>query len=152
MRRSEKEIRDLDVIEGILRSERVVNLAMVVDDESYVVPMFFGYADRALFLHSGAAGKKIDAIAKHPRVSFSVSETPEVVESDTACRFGARYRSVCGTGLAVIIDDPEQKRVALDTIMSKFSSRERTYGSESLRKTTVIRVDIETMSGKQSGY
>ncbi len=58
VRRHEKEITDRRRIEEILESAKVVHLAMVDGDEPYVVPMYFGYADRCLYLHSAPAGRR----------------------------------------------------------------------------------------------
>jgi nitroimidazol reductase NimA-like FMN-containing flavoprotein (pyridoxamine 5'-phosphate oxidase superfamily) len=61
-----------------------------------------------------------------------------------------RYRSVIGFGTAVIIDNPNDKRHALNIIMANYTDGQFTYTDEGIRKTAVIRVDIDTLTGKSS--
>ena len=76
----------------------------------------------------------------------------EIVRGDSACDWGARYRSVIGAGRARFLEDRKEKEEALDIIMRKYSGAgEYAYSPAKVDAITVIRVDIETMCGKKSG-
>jgi hypothetical protein len=49
-------------------------------------------------------------------------------------------------------DDLEEKRRALEIIMRQYSKRSFLFPEQALAGTTVIRVAIESMTGKQAGY
>jgi nitroimidazol reductase NimA-like FMN-containing flavoprotein (pyridoxamine 5'-phosphate oxidase superfamily) len=74
------------------------------------------------------------------------------VEGQEACDWGMRYQSVIGFGQAVILDDMEEKRRGLEIIMRQYSDRSFLFLEDSVARITVIKVAIESMTGKQSGY
>ena len=75
-----------------------------------------------------------------------------MVQADEACGWAMKYRSVIGRGKAFLIDEPAAKREALDIIMGQYSDRSHTYKDEHINKTRIIKVEIEELTGKQSGY
>ena len=74
------------------------------------------------------------------------------MEADDACTWGMKYQSVIGFGKGSIIDDIESKRKALNIIMQHYSRNSYEYPDKIVKKTVVIKVEIEHMTGKQSGY
>jgi nitroimidazol reductase NimA-like FMN-containing flavoprotein (pyridoxamine 5'-phosphate oxidase superfamily) len=150
MRRKDKEIEDRSEIESIINKSLVCRLAMADENGPYIVPLCFGYKDNTLYFHSAVRGKKIDILRNNPRVCFEFDSDSEIQSGETACKFGMRYRSVIGFGTAVIIDNPNDKRHALDVIMANYTKGQFTYTDEGIRKTAVIRVDIDTLTGKSS--
>ncbi|MDA8135118.1 MAG: pyridoxamine 5'-phosphate oxidase family protein [Desulfobacteraceae bacterium] len=150
MRRKEREIKDQKEMEDILKACSVCRLAMVDEDKPYLVPMNFGYRDGALYLHSAREGKKIDLIRKNPRVCFEVDEIVQFRKAKEACDWGVEYKSVIGSGKAVFLSDPEEKRRAFDTIMAQYSDEAYDYPGTMLERTLVIKIEIEKMTGKKS--
>ncbi len=150
MRRKEREIKDQKEIERILKACSVCRLAMVDEDRPYLVPMNFGYRDGALYLHSAREGKKIDLIRKNPHVCFEVDEIIGFRKAERACDWGVEYESVIGSGIAVFLAGPEEKRRALDTIMAHYSDGAYDYPDSMLERTRVIQIEIEKMTGKKS--
>jgi uncharacterized protein len=122
------------------------------DNRPYVVPLCYGYKDNALYIHCGPEGKKLEIIRKNNNVCFEVDIDHEIIKAEQACKWSFKYKSVIGFGKAFLIDDIEGKRRALDVIMRQFSTNTFDYPEEIIRKTTVIKVEIESMTGKQSGY
>jgi hypothetical protein len=61
-----------------------------------------------------------------------------------------KYTSVVGFGKAYFISDLKEKKQALDTIMSHYSKGDFDYSSEQIEKICIIRIDIESMTGKKS--
>lgn len=150
MRRKEREIRNTEDIEQILKDSRILRLAMVDGDRPYMVPMNFGYRDRVLYLHSAPEGTKIDLIKKNPNVCFEVDEIIQFRKARLACDWGVAYKSVIGSGKAVLIYGPEEKRQAFHIIMAQYSDREFEYSDDMLEKTIAIKIEIEKMTGKKS--
>jgi nitroimidazol reductase NimA-like FMN-containing flavoprotein (pyridoxamine 5'-phosphate oxidase superfamily) len=117
-----------------------------------VVPVCFGYKDNALYIHCGPEGKKLEIIRKNNNVCFEVDIDDKLIKTERPCRWGFNYKSVIGFGKAVLVEDAEGKRKALDVIIQQFSADTFEYPEEIIRKTTIIKVEIESMTGKQSGY
>jgi uncharacterized protein len=152
MRRKEKEIKDIGAIEEILRRATVCRLGLCEDNLPYVVPVCYGYKDNALYIHCGPEGKKLEMLRKNNNVCFEVDIDHEIVKGEQACKWGFNYKSVIGFGKVVFVEDVVSKRKALDVIMRQFSANTFDYPEETIRKTTIFKVEIESMTGKQSGY
>lgn len=152
MRRKEKEITDRAVIESIVLRSSVCRLALSEDNRPYIVPLCFGYKDNTLYFHSARKGKKLDILRKNNNVCFEFDIDHKIVEAEKACKWGMKYQSVIGYGNASVITDPKSKRRAFNIIMQHYSGRSFTYAEAALKDTVIIKVEIESMRGKKSGY
>jgi nitroimidazol reductase NimA-like FMN-containing flavoprotein (pyridoxamine 5'-phosphate oxidase superfamily) len=139
-------------MEEIIRKSTVCRLALCDEGMPYIVPMCFGYQNDRLYFHTAPAGRKVDIIRKNSRVCFSFDADLELVKADRACGWGLKYRSVTGFGEAEIITDPGEKRDALDIIMGQYSRGAFQYGERETGGMVIIRVRIDRMTGKVSGY
>ena len=150
MRRSEKEITDRLELEQIIRAGRVCRLALADRPAPYLVPLNYGYRDGALYFHSAPAGRKIELMRKDPCVGFEISLDLGIVEGEQGCNWSARYRSVLGHGRIEFIEELEEKRLALGVIMAQYAEGEFTFPEASVQRTSIYRLVIEQLSGKQS--
>jgi nitroimidazol reductase NimA-like FMN-containing flavoprotein (pyridoxamine 5'-phosphate oxidase superfamily) len=151
MRRREQEITDQSVIESILQRATVCRIGLCDRGTPYVVPVNFGYKDQRLYFHSAGEGRKADVLRKNNRVCFEVDIDVELLPAETACKWSVKYLSVIGFGEASFIDSLQEKQEALNIIMEHYSGRSYEYTEEALAEVAVIKVEIDTMSGKQSG-
>ena len=152
MRRAEREIKDRSTIEEILRKATVCRLAVCDGNVPYVVPLSFGYADNCLYFHSAREGRKIETIKANPNVCFEVDVDQDVTRMDTPCNWEMKYRSVIGFGKAHIVDDLEEKRRALNIIVKHYSGDPHEYPESALGDVAVFKIEVESMTGKKSGY
>jgi hypothetical protein len=152
MRRRDKEVTDRRLIDSIIRRSQVCRIALCEGETPYIVPMCFGYDGASLFLHSAAEGRKIDILRKNPRICFEFDADCEVVAGEKPCSFSMRSRSVIGSGRAVFLEAPEERQEALKLITGQYTSRAFEHIDDAGKNFLVIRVDIEEISGKQSGY
>ncbi len=152
MRRKDKEISDHDAMESILNRATVCRLALSLHNVPYVVPLNFGYHAGCLYFHSAPEGRKIEIIKQNDRVCFEVDIDHELVEGRKACDWTVRYRSIIGFGRAFLIDHPEEKRKALDIIVGHYSDGSSGYAYEAVNDVAIIKVEIESMTGKESGF
>jgi nitroimidazol reductase NimA-like FMN-containing flavoprotein (pyridoxamine 5'-phosphate oxidase superfamily) len=150
LRRKEKEITDKSEIESIIHKSLVCRLGLADQEEPYIVPLCFGYDNNTLYFHSAQNGKKIEVLKRNNRVCFEFDIEPEVQAGKTACAWGMRYRSVIGYGKASFIDDPEEKRKAICMIMGQYTEGNFDFSEKAFQETLVIKVDIQSMTGKKS--
>jgi len=151
MRRKDKEITSSEEIQSIICRSVVCRLAMVDGNQPYVVPLCFGFEDNCLYFHCAKQGKKIDILNKNNNVCFEFDIDQEVIPADKACSFGIKYLSVIGFGKASFIDDEKEKQKALDIIMRQYSGDAGGYTEDFLQHILVIKVQINSITGKQSG-
>jgi nitroimidazol reductase NimA-like FMN-containing flavoprotein (pyridoxamine 5'-phosphate oxidase superfamily) len=152
MRKKEKEIRDTAEIEAVIRKADTCRLGLSVDNQAYIVPLNFGFDGKYLYFHTAREGKKIDMIRRNNRVCFEMDVNCQMVRAENPCDWTMKFQSVIGYGKAFLLTDAEEKRRGLDAIMAHYSGRLGEYPENLLDRLAVIRVDIETMTGKQSGY
>ena len=152
MRRKEKEITDRATIESIILRSSVCRLALSEDSRPYIVPLCFGYKDNALYFHSARKGRKLDILKKNNKVCFEFDIDHEVVQAEDPCKWSMKYRSVIGYGKASLIDDPESKRSGLNSIVQHYAGSSLTYADAILKGTVLVKVEIESMRGRKSGY
>ena len=150
MRKKEKEITEASAIEAIIKKSLVCRLALSDDNFPHIVPLCFGYRDRVLYFHGSLKGKKIDIIKKNQNICFEFDINTEIVKAEDACHWSMKYRSVIGFGKAQLLEDIEEKRKALNIIMSQYSDGTFEFNDAILKKSGVIKVEIENMKGKQS--
>jgi len=84
-------------------------------------------------------------------VCFEVDIERELIKGEAACEWGMKYKSVIGFGKAVFVEDAESKRKALDVIMKQYAEGTFEYPANALENIVVIKVEIESMTGKKSG-
>ncbi len=152
MRRKDKEITDASVISTIISKATVCRLGMVNGNKPYIIPLSFGYQDNALFFHGALTGKKIDVINENPNICFEFDIVAEALSNDDACGWSMKFQSVIGFGKASFIEDLEEKRQALGIIMAQYSDKTFDFPENKVNATAVIKVEIESMTGKQSGF
>jgi len=157
LRRRDREIKNPDEIKEILSTQKVCHLAMCVDRQPYVIPMLYAYEDNVLYFHCAEVGQKLDMLRQNPNVCFeilSINSEDIVKNSDKPCDWGWEYESVIGYGQAEIIDDRDVKIKAYNLFVDKlkpagYVHREELYTEKKIKGTFIIRVTIESMTGKR---
>ncbi len=150
MRRKDREIKDNKEIESIINSAPVCRIALSENGLSYIFPVCFGYTDKSLYFHSSNAGKKIDIIKKNNNVCFEIDIYEGLIINGYPCDWDVRYRSVIGFGKAVFIEGAQEKINALNMILEHYSDESFAFPENSVKNVTVIKVEIENITGKIS--
>ena len=150
MRRQGQYLPENEVID-ILTNATSGTLALMGDDGyPYAVPMSHLYRDGKLYFHCAGEGHKIDAVRRCDKASFCVIEQDKVYPEE----FTTLFRSVIAFGRIRIMENMEEKIVALRALSDKFSPgfierRERTIG-ESISHTCMLEMEIEHVTGKEA--
>lgn len=154
MRRSEREITSEDEIQAILARERVVRVGFAVDDNPYIVPLSYGYdfVQHLLYFHTARVGRKLDFIARNPRVCFEIEGPHHLRHADKACSWGLAYESLIGYGEISEILNPEEKSRSLSCLLRQQSGTDRCweFSAEELRAVRVWQLAIESVTGKRT--
>lgn len=137
-------------MEAILAVATVCRLAMLDGDMPYVVALNFVHADGAIYFHSALSGRKLDLIVRNPNVCMETDVGAEFVPGDVPCKCGMHYRSVIVAGMAFLVNDHAEKLRALRAIAEKYVGRHDAIPDAAVERTAVIRMDIRSMTGKQS--
>ena len=153
LRRPEKEIKDKAEVERILTEAEVGRLGTSADGRPYVVPLSFAYQDGKIVIHGAKIGKKMENIARNPRVCFEV-DTSEIIPSDDPCGFTYKYESVIANGTARFIENPVEKAASLRLLVEKYAPDKGSQMTEervgAFPNLTVVEITVEEMVGKKS--
>ena len=152
MRRKEKEITGKSEIEAIIHKSMVCRIALSDDNIPYIVPLCFGYQNNTIYVHGSLKGRKTDILQKNQKVCFEFDIDSEVVKGENDCEWGMKYKSVIGFGKALLLEKPDDKKKALNIIMNQYSDSPPQFSEKAINGTTVIKIEIESMTGKQSGF
>jgi len=152
MRRTDKEITDENVINDMMTKSRICRLGFVDNGEAYIVPVNFAYSEGVIYIHSAHSGKKMDILKQNNRVSFEIEYYSEIIEGERPCDWTVKYRSVMGKGSVIIENDATAKKAGLDLIMRKYGAQgELVYDEAVLTRMTLLKLTVESVTGKQSG-
>lgn len=150
MRRKDKAIIDRGELEEIIDKAAVCRIAYVRGGVPYIVPVNFGYEDNCLYFHSATEGHKIDSLKINNQVCFEMETDVELIEASVACQWTTKYRSVIGHGRVAFIKEIEAKRKAL-AIITRHYRCGQDYSAAGLEKVIVVKLEIDTLTGKKSG-
>jgi len=116
----------------------------------YITPVNYVYLNDAIYIHCALKGRKLDNIAENPAVCFEISAPGNLYISERACGFSMRYWSILAAGRAELSADISEKREVLNAIMDKYAARFEFSDptDEDLGKVNVIKINIESISGK----
>lgn len=144
MTRREQQITDINEIVKILDKSKVVHLGMVDGDEPYVVPMNYGYimedGKPVIYLHGARRGRKLDLIRANPKVFYEMCCDIVPFEGDVACNYGITYASVMGRGVAEIVEDVEEKKLALSVLMKTQTGKDFTFEDKLTTVVSIIKI------------
>ncbi len=152
MRRSDKEIIDRASMESIIQNAEVCHLALCRNNEPYIVPCSFAYEDNTVYVHGAREGTKLDIIGVNNRVCVEFETDVNLIQAEVGCQWSMSYRSVIGFGHAFIMDDIGSKLKACDLIMQHYANRKFEYSNQALDSIIVIRIELDRLTGKKSGY
>ncbi|WP_421909197.1 pyridoxamine 5'-phosphate oxidase family protein [Methanolacinia petrolearia] len=143
-------ITDKKEIEEILLNSPYLRLGVCRDKDPYIVPMAFGYKDRAIYLHSSKKGKKIEILKVNPNVCFEADAYYGLVPSDRPYSYDMKYESVTGSGTATILEDEEEIREGLAVIAGRYHSGNYDPRSLNTGGLAVIRIAVKEMTGRKN--
>lgn len=147
-------IEDKKEIEEIISQCKICYVGMIDEEGTpYVIPMNFGYREHVVYLHSAPIGHVINCLNANNQICITFCVEPQLVfqHPEVACSYRMKAKSVIVKGKVEFIDEFEEKRKALDIIMSHYSSREFAYGEPAVRNVKIWRVKMDRVSAKEYG-
>ena len=114
--------------------------------------MNYAYENKTIYLHSASSGKKLDLIKVNNNVCFEIdiNEGDIARKGDEPCEWGTKFESVIGFGKAIILENPKEKCQALNAIVGRYTNRKFDFPESEVMATTVIKIEIEEITGKRA--
>lgn len=154
MRRKERKITDIKVIDSIFACADVCRVAFADNNTPYIVTMNFGYLrgeKPVLYFHCAHEGRKMEMMKKNNYVCFQMDTGHLLYKGSKACGWGMKYKSVVGYGNISIVTDENERKKGLDLLMDHYSGDGvYDYIEKQLTRTTILKLEISEMTGKQA--
>lgn len=152
------QIKSHDKIKEFLNQEHVGRVSSV-DENGYpqIIPMNFVFLNDLVYMHSHTKGEKLNNINRNSKVGFEVDRELDFLPSyfedpKDASLADTLYISVVIKGKAILVQDREEKTLALNGLMKKYQPE---GGYEPIQSTmevldavAVIKVTPDTINGK----
>ncbi len=120
------EIKSKEKIKEFLDLEHVGRIASI-DENGFpqIIPMNFVFLNDAIYMHSHTKGEKLDNIRRNEKVGFEVDRELEFLPSyfedpKDASLADTLYISVVVKGTCSIVEDRNEKTLALNGLMKKY--------------------------------
>ena len=151
-------IKSKEKIVNFLNEEKTGRIGSI-DENGYpqIIPMNFVFTNNAIYMHSHIRGEKLDNIKRDSKVGFEVDKNLEFLPSyffdpEDASLADTLYISVVIKGEASMINENEEKILALNALMKKYQP-EGKYSPmkedmEVLDAVAVIKIVPKEMNGK----
>ena len=153
MRRKERQITDVSQITDFILSEQILRVGFHDKDDIYIVPVNYGFIIEdekyVFYFHGAKAGRKYELAKLNPKVGFEIDGKYSLVDGELACDYTAHFQSVIGNGILSLVENQEEKVLALNSIMKQTTQNsEWTYSKEMLNGVAIFRLDVENFSCK----
>ena len=157
MRRKDREINDKEWIVDMLNRADYGVLATCKDGQPFTVARNFAYDPErhAIYFHGACKGRTFENVGEGTPANLNVSEMGEWILAERAMNFGVKYKGVVVFGTLHIEEDIAEMKRGLQLLMDKhFPHLKPDVDYESttdtdLKVTAVLRLDVESWSGKE---
>ncbi|MET8786523.1 MULTISPECIES: pyridoxamine 5'-phosphate oxidase family protein [unclassified Streptomyces] len=146
---------DTELVHAILDEGYVCHLGFVREGAPVVLPTLYGRLGERLYVHGSTGSRPLRMTGGADpglAVCLTVTHVDGLVLARSAFHHSINYRSVVVHGIARQVDEPEEKRVALDVIVDHVvpgrSGDSRPANKKELAATAVIRLDLDEVSAK----
>ncbi len=152
-RKRERGSYDRALIDAILDEALIAHLG-IVDDEGqpFVIPTLHARKGDVVYCHGSSASRTLRALASGAPACLTVSLIDGLVLARAAMHHSANYRSAMVIGQATLVEDPREKRAALEAVVEHIVPGRladvRAPTENELKATSVLALTIDEASAK----
>lgn len=153
LRRSDKEIKDLDQMKKIIKTAQFMTISMAVENQPYLVSLTHAYDEGGgcLYFHCAPEGKKIEYLKRNNLVWGEI--LLDYGYSEGECTH--LYASVHFSGRVRFVEDPEERKRAFELMIKRLDKEPDNLlpkMREMISSVNVLigRIDTDYISAKKS--
>lgn len=143
---------DKDIINAILDSSEICNIAFSINGKAYVQPINFGRNGETLYIHGSPQNRMTKALTDAGEVCLSVMHLDSMKLTRSAFHHSVNFRSVVVYGKVRELKTNEEKLIGLKALINHFVPNRwdfcRPPNENELIATRVLAIDIESASAK----
>ncbi len=143
-------------IKAFLARAEFGTMATVQGDQPFLVTRNFVYdADKhAIYMHGAKKGRTFENVNEAPKICFSASEAGRLLPDERAMEFSTEFSGVVAFGRVHVVESVDEAKHGLLLLCKKYYPHltpdvdYETATDTDLKVTAVLRIDIESWSGK----
>jgi nitroimidazol reductase NimA-like FMN-containing flavoprotein (pyridoxamine 5'-phosphate oxidase superfamily) len=148
----ERGVYDRSAIDGVLDAGLVAHLGFVHEEQPFVIPTLHARLGDRVYVHGSAASRTLRGLATGIPACLSVTLLDGIVLARSVFEHSMNYRSVVVLGTATTVDEPEEKRAALEAFTEKLLpgrwEEARQPTRKELKATSVLSMPLDEASAK----
>jgi hypothetical protein len=152
VREANRAVYERDAIYKILDEGFVCHVGFAVEGQPFVIPTMFARVGDNLYFHGSAASRMIRGLSSGLPVCITVTRIDGLVLARSVFNHSMNYRSVVALGQAILIDDPVEKRRALQAFTEKLIpgrwNDARQPNEKELKATSILKLPLTEVSAK----
>lgn len=155
MRRKDREVTDLAVIQRIIDECQIIRIGLCDEDMyPYIVPMNFAYTIEngqiCFYLHGAMAGRKYELMQKNGVCSFEMDCGHKMELIPERKDVTMRYKCVMGKADITFLEGDDKIR-GIEIIMDRDErTRNFEYNKAAIPRTAVIKLTVTEYTGKMN--
>ena len=143
---------DRQTVYKILDDAFLCHVGFAVDGQPFVIPTSYGRIGDKLYIHGSAASRMLRSLSGGIPVCVTVTLVDGLVLARSAFHHSINYRSVVILGNAALVEEPEEKLIALKTITENIVPGRwadvREPNAQELKGTSVLSLPLIEVSAK----
>ena len=155
VRRHERGHYDKATVHAILDGALFAHIAYVIDGQPFCTPTAFWREGEQVYWHGSSASRMVRFQSGGVPVCLTVTHLDALIVARSAFHHSVNYRSAMLFGNASLVEDPAEKRRAIDGFIDRFypgqSAALRPPTTQEIKATSFISMTIEDASGKIRG-
>jgi uncharacterized protein len=152
VREADRGVYDRETVYQILDEGFLCHVGFVANGQPFVIPTSYGRRGDSLYIHGSAASRMLRQLKESVPVCVTVTLLDGLVLARSVFNHSMNYRSVVILGKATLVDDPQEKLAALQSISEHIIpgrwADARQPNERELKQTSVLRLPIEEFSAK----
>ena len=151
-REPQRGVYDRAAIDAILDEGLICHLGFVADGQPYVIPTLYARIGDEAYVHGSSASRMLRTLASGFDACLTVTLVDGIVLARSIFNHSINYRSVVVLGRARAVEDPDEKRRALEAFSDRLLRGRwadvRPPTSTELKATSILRMSLAEASAK----
>ena len=143
---------DRATVHAILDEALIAHVGITTPNGPVVLPLTFARIDETVYFHGAVANHLLRTAKGGTEVCLTVTLLDGLVLAKSAFHHSMNYRCVVAMGEARVVEEAEEKRLALDAIVDRVaparSKEARSPNDSELRSTLVLALPLVEVSAK----
>ena len=143
---------DREAIDAVLDAAIIAHLGFVQDGQPFVIPTMHARVGDEVLVHGSSASRAFRTMGQGIPACLTVTLLDGIVLARSVFEHSVNYRSVVVLGRATLVDDPAEKRAALQALTDKLLPGRwqdaRQPSRKELKATAVLRLPLDEASAK----